>query len=156
MDNRVVRALGALAVASVVAASVGVERAAAHPHVFVKVETRLVAKDGALVGLRHTWIFDETWLANQILEHDKDGDGKLSAAELVPLTTESKATLEMFRSFTVVRAGGTLTRVVAPRDLAFAYRGAGMGLTFTVSLAKPVPLANLHLTLLDQLGVARP
>lgn len=114
----------------------------AHPHVFVKVKTQLVAKGGVLVGIKHTWLFDQTWIDNQLLEHDKDGDGKLSRAELGPLEAESKATLEMFKSFTLVRAGGAVIRVAAPRDLSVDYHGAAMGLSFTVNLAKPVPLAG--------------
>ena len=121
--------------------------AAAHPHVFVKVKTQLIVKDGALIGVRHAWLFDETWLGNQLLEHDADGDGRLSPEELVGLTTQSKATLEMFRSFTVVRAGGAMIRATNPRDLAYAYHGALLGLVFTASLAKPVPLAGSEVLL---------
>lgn len=119
----------------------------AHPHVFAKVQTELLTKDGTLVGLRHTWVFDAAWRDNQLLEHDKDNDGKLTRAELAPLEAESKATLAMFRSFTLVRIGGNVVRVVNPRDLAVDYHGEVLGLTFTVSLAKPVPLAGSNMLL---------
>lgn len=134
-------ALGGLAAIACLTMA-AVQPATAHPHVFVKVKTQLIAKDGVLVGLRHTWMFDHTWLENQLLEHDKDGDGKLSRAELAPLEAESKATLEMFRSFTVVRVGGSLIRVTNPRDVVVEYHGPVLGLTFTVTLAKPVTLAG--------------
>ncbi len=123
------------------------QRTAAHPHVFVKVRTELVAKDGALVGLRHTWIFDQIWLENQLLEHDKDNDGKLTREELAPLETESRQTLELFRSFTLLRAGGNMVRVANPRDVVVEYHGAVLGMSFTVSLAKPVPLLGSELLL---------
>ena len=112
----------------------------AHPHVFAKVKTYLIAVDGNLVALRHTWVFDQAWLDSQLLEHDKDGDGKLTPAELAPLLAESKSTLEMFKSFTVVRAGGAMIRVTNPRDLSIDYFGPVLGLSFTATLAKPAPL----------------
>ncbi len=121
--------------------------ASAHPHVFAEVRTELLTKDGALVGLRHTWIFDAAWRDNQLLEHDKDNDGKLTREELAPLEAESKATLAMFRSFTLVRAGGNVFRVVSPRDVTVDYHGEVLGLTFTVSLAKPLPLSGSNLLL---------
>lgn len=130
------------AAAAVLALIAGeVHEAAAHPHVFTKVRTQLIAKDGALVGLRHTWIFDQVWLENQLLEHDKDNDGKLTREELAPLEAESRQTLEMFRSFTLLRAGGNIVRVVNPRDVVVEYHGAVLGMSFTATLAKPVPLA---------------
>ena len=132
-------AAGVVALARTVAAA---HEAAAHPHVFAKVRTQLIAKDGALVGLRHTWIFDQNWLENQLLEHDKDNDGKLTREELAPLEAESRQTLEMFRSFTLVRAGGNIIRVVGPRDVVVEYHGAVLGMSFTATLAKPVPLAG--------------
>ena len=128
-------------------ALLGGTSASSHPHVFVKVKTQLIAKDGALVGLRHTWMFDETWLENQLLEHDKDNDGKLSRDELKPLEDESRQTLEMFKSFTVVRSGGALVRVANPRDVVVDYAGSLLGLSFTVSLLKPLPLTGSELLL---------
>lgn len=125
--------------------------ATAHPHVFIKVKSQLIAKDGALVGFRHTWVFDEIWLQNQLLEHDKDNDGKLTPAELEPLASESRQTLEMFKSFTVVRAGGTAIRAVNPRDVVVEYDGPVLALSFTASLAKPVALAgDVQLEVYDQ------
>lgn len=115
-------------------------QAAAHPHVWIKVKTQLVTERGALVGLKHTWVFDESWLAVQLEEHDKDKDGRLTPEELKPLAEESRQTLDMFKSFTVVRAGGTLVRAVKPRDVAISYHGDVLGMSFTVSLARPVAL----------------
>jgi len=124
-----------------------VHRAEAHPHVFTRVSTQLIAKDGALVGLRHTWIFGQSWLENQLLEHDKDNDGKLTREELAPLEMESRQTLEMFRSFTLVRAGGNIIRVVNPRDVVIDYHGEVLGMSFTVTLGKPITLSGSELLL---------
>lgn len=138
-NNHHMQILGALAATAALASSWPV---AAHPHVFAKVRTELIAKDGALVALRHTWIFDKIWLENQLLEHDKDNDGKLTREELGPLEAESRQTLDMFRSFTVVRSGGALIRVANPRDVVVDYVGEVLGLSFTASLAKPVSLTG--------------
>jgi ABC-type uncharacterized transport system substrate-binding protein len=119
----------------------------AHPHVFVKVRADLMTRDGALVGLRYTWIFDRTWLESQLLEHDKDNDGKLSREELRPLEDESRQTLEMFRSFTAIRAAGTLIRLATPGDVVVDYRGDVLGLSFTAMLPKPLPLAGNEILL---------
>lgn len=142
MRTMMQRAHALRALAAAIAMIAAAHSAAGHPHVFAKVRTQLFAKDGALVGLRHTWIFDQVWLENQLLEHDKDNDGKLSREELAPLEAESRQTLELFRSFTVIRAGGNVVRVTNPRDVVVEYHGAVLGLSFTATLAKPVPLAG--------------
>lgn len=136
------RAHALKALAAAIAMIAAAHSAAGHPHVFAKVRTQLFAKDGALVGLRHTWIFDQIWLENQLLEHDKNNDGKLSREELAPLEAESRQTLELFRSFTVIRAGGNVVRVTDPREVVVEYHGAVLGMSFTATLAKPVPLAG--------------
>ena len=138
---------GAAAGGVAVVAFLSVGSVAAHPHVFVKVRSELIAKSGAVVQVRQTWIFDETWLESQLLEHDKDNDGKLTREELLPLEEESRQTLEMFRSFTLIRAGGNVIRAASPRDVVVDYHGAVLGLSFTATFAKPVPLAGAELLL---------
>lgn len=135
------------AVAVALAVLGAIPAAQAHPHVFIQVKTQLIAKDGQLVGLRHRWRFDETWLNNQLMEHDKDGDGKLTRAELAPLEAESRQTLEMFRSFTVLRSQGALIRVTNPSDVVVDYLGDVLALSFSVTLAKPIPLAGAEILL---------
>ncbi len=122
------------------ATSICSSAAIAHPHVWIKVKTELIVSGGTLTGLRHTWVFDQSWLASQLEEHDKDKDGLLTAQELAPLIAESRETLETFKSFTIVRAGGNIVRAVKPRDVSIDYHGALLGMTFTASLAKPLPL----------------
>jgi ABC-type uncharacterized transport system substrate-binding protein len=126
--------------AAAVSFLVGACDASAHPHVWVKVKTVLVVEGGLLTGLKHTWVFDESFLASQLDEHDADKDGRLSAEELAPVAVESQQTLDTFKSFTVVRAGGALIRAVKPRDVVIGYHSAVLGMSFTVSLAKPIPL----------------
>lgn len=116
------------------------QSAMAHPHVQVKVRTQLLHEGGAVVGLHHIWVMDEAWLASQLEEHDRNNDGRLSAEELVPVIAESKATLEMFKSFTTVRQGGNRIRPGAPQDLTIDYYGQLLGMSFVVLLDKPVPL----------------
>jgi len=147
MSSKTIRWLAVISAAGILGL-MSATAALAHPHVFVKVKSKLLAKDGALVGLQHTWILDEQWLQSQLEEYDKDRDGRLTREELAPLEAESKATLEMFRSFTMVRSGGTPIRAVDPRDVVVDYQGDVLGLSFTVTLAKPVPLVGRE-TLLE-------
>ncbi len=121
--------------------------AEAHPHVSIKVRTLLLVQGGALTGLHHIWVMDQGWLASQLEQHDKDGDGKLSAEELVELTAESKATLEMFKAFTTIRHGGIRIRPGVPQSLSIEYFADRLGLSFVVPLPKPIPLAGAELLL---------
>ncbi len=119
----------------------------AHPHVWIQVRTLLLVEGGALTGLHHIWVLDEPWLTSQLEEHDKDQDGKLSPSELVAVAAQTKATLEMFKSFTTIRHGGNRIRPGAPREVSVSYYGDILGISFVVPLPKPIPLAGADLLL---------
>lgn len=138
------RRLSALAAALTLSLSSAAE---AHPHVWIKVRTVLLVEGGALVGLHHIWVLDESWRNSQLDQHDKDNDGRLSAAELEPLAAESKTTLEMFKSFTTIRTGGARIRPGPPRDMTIENYGDLLGMSFAVRLDKPIPLAGAELLL---------
>jgi ABC-type uncharacterized transport system substrate-binding protein len=133
--------------AAVVLTATAAPLALAHPHVQVQVRTTLLVKDGAVIGLRHVWVMDEQWRLSQLELHDKNSDGTLSEEELAPLVEESKATLELFKSFTTLRHGSQRIRPAAVQQLMIGPHGDRLGLTFVVKLAKPVPLAGSELLL---------
>lgn len=114
--------------------------ASAHPHVWVQVQTALIVENGAIAGLRHTWVFDKAYLASALEDYDTDHDGTLTAEELAPLTKLSLETLKAFKYFTVVRSGRTELPLERPQDVVTRYEGDLLALQFTVSLAKPVPV----------------
>jgi ABC-type uncharacterized transport system substrate-binding protein len=119
----------------------------AHPHVWAQVQTALIIENGAIAGLRHTWVFDKAYLASALEEYDSDHDGTLTAEELAPLTKLSLDTLKEFKSFTVVRAGRAEVPLESPRDVVTRYEGDLLALQFIVSLAKPVPLRGSEVQL---------
>lgn len=125
----------------------GAQPAWAHPHVWIQVRTLLLVEGGALTGLHHIWVLDEAWLTSQIEEHDADKDGKLSPTELAAVAVQSRATLDMFKSFTTIRHGGNRIRPGAPRDVSTSYYGEFLGMSFVVPLPKPIPLAGADLLL---------
>ena len=114
---------------------------------FIKVRTLLLVEGGALTGLHHVWVLDEGWRRSLLDENDRDGDGQLSATELATAEAESKATLEMFKSFTTIRHGSNRIRPGAPQDLKIETFGDQLGMSFKVPLAKPIPLAGAELLL---------
>ena len=121
--------------------------ATAHPHVSISVRTILLVEGGAVTGLHHIWLMDEAWLATQLEEHDKDKDGKLSTEELEGIAKESRSTLDIFKSFTTIRHGNQRIRPGAPGPVKIDYLGDLLGLSFTVPLPKPIPLAGADLLL---------
>ena len=66
--------------ASACAASLGLlaaaAPAAAHPHVWVAVETTVLYEAGRIVGLRHRWSFDDLYTAMAIQGLDANNDGR--------------------------------------------------------------------------------
>lgn len=62
--------------------------AAAHPHVFVEATVELVVADGALVGVRLSWLYDDffSFLLTSDLGIDPEGDMILTPEEEAALT----------------------------------------------------------------------
>src|SRR5690606_6177417 len=75
---RWIAALGAVVLA-------GASPAAAHPHVWVTVETTVLYQGGAITGLQHKWTFDDMYTAMAIQGLDTNGDGTYSREELTEL-----------------------------------------------------------------------
>ena len=80
--------------------------ALAHPHVWVGTQTKIIFENGALSGLRYTWLFDEMYTANAIEGLDKNKDGKFEAAELEELTKVNIEGLKEFDYFTAATMAG--------------------------------------------------
>ena len=59
--------------------------AAAHPHVWITVETTVLYDKGAFTGLQHKWTFDEFYTAMAIEGLDKNKDGIYDREELSEL-----------------------------------------------------------------------
>src|SRR5258705_11620002 len=101
-----------------VAASLGVlvAPAAAHPHVWIIVETTLMFDKGAFTGLRHKWSFDQYYTAMAIEGLDKNKDGKYDREELAELAKVNIDGLKDFAYFTAASVAGQEVKFAPPSD----------------------------------------
>jgi ABC-type uncharacterized transport system substrate-binding protein len=73
--------------------------AAAHPHVFVEHTVTLVMKDGALDGLRFSWVFDEMFSATLRSNFVKGKPDKLPKETIAQIEQRAFANLAQFGYF---------------------------------------------------------
>lgn len=113
--------------------------AGAHPHVWVKIETEVLADAGQRVsGLRHSWTFDEFYSAFATQGLDKNKDGKLDEKELAPLAEVNITSLKEFDYFTFVKVDGQDAKLLEPApDYRLEHRDGVLTLHFTLPLAQP-------------------
>jgi len=90
--------------------------AAAHPHIWVSVRTTVLYDNGAIVGLRHAWTFDQYYSVMAIEGLDTNKDGKYSRAELAELAKVNVEALKEFAYFTFPRLKGQDLAVEMPKD----------------------------------------
>jgi ABC-type uncharacterized transport system substrate-binding protein len=112
--------------------------AAAHPHVWITVETTVLYENGAFTGVRHKWTFDEFYTAMAIEGLDKNQDGKYDRSELAELTKVNMDGLKEFAYFTLAGLAGTELKFTEPRDYYLEHADGVLSLHFTLPLAQPV------------------
>jgi ABC-type uncharacterized transport system substrate-binding protein len=112
--------------------------AQAHPHVWVTVETTLLYEQGAFVGLRHKWTFDEFYTAMAIEGLDKNKDGKYDRAELAELAKVNVDALKDFDYFTYPALAGQALKLGTARDYWLEHADGILALHFTLPFARPV------------------
>ena len=112
--------------------------AAAHPHVWVAVETTVLYDAGRVVGLRHRWTFDELYAAMAIQGLDANGDGRYEREELAELAQVNIDGLKEFAYFTQARLGPRELQLAAPTDYWLEYKDNVLSLQFTLPMAEPV------------------
>lgn len=132
------RILGAWIVALGVAFAWTIAPAAAHPHVWVTVETTVLYKDGTITGLQHKWTFDDMYAAMAIQGLDANGDGQYSREELTELAQVNIDGLKEFGYFTVAKLGTTAVKAKDPVDYYLEYTGGVLSLHFTLPFEQPV------------------
>lgn len=104
------------AIAGGLAAALGSAAALSHPHVWVATQSHAIFENGALTGLRYTWMFDEMYTTSAIDGLDKNNDGKLDAAELDELIKVNIEGLKEFEYFTTVTMAGKPVQFADPKD----------------------------------------
>src|SRR6185503_7410802 len=111
--------------------------AAAHPHVWITVETTLMYDKGGFSGLHHKWTFDQYYTAMAIEGLDKNKDGKYDREELAELAKVNIDGLKEFAYFTYPVAGGQEVKVGEARDYWLEHKDGGLSLIFTLPFANP-------------------
>lgn len=128
---RLIAAFGAVLAGSAVPA-------AAHPHVWVTVETTVLYEGGAITGLQHKWTFDDMYTAMAIQGLDANGDGQYSREELKELAQVNIDGLREFGYFTVAKLGKAPVNAKPPVDYYLEYKDGLLSLHFTLPFAEPV------------------
>jgi ABC-type uncharacterized transport system substrate-binding protein len=80
--------------------------ATSHPHVWIDAVATFAFEEGALVGLRQHWRFDEFFSSFVIEEHDANGDKVLQAAEIAAIRAQAFSNLEEYGYFVHARLDG--------------------------------------------------
>lgn len=118
--------------------------AAAHPHVWVSVETEVVlGPNKEIVGFRHKWTFDEMYAQFATDGLDTNGDGVFSEEELRPLAKTNVEALKEFEYFTYPFVGATKLPLKDRSDYRLEYKDKALTLYFTLPLEKPIPYAKI-------------
>jgi ABC-type uncharacterized transport system substrate-binding protein len=112
--------------------------AGAHPHVWVAVEATLLYENGAFVGLRHKWTFDEFYTTSAVEGLDKNKDGIYDRAELAELAKVNIDALKDFDYFTFPTLAGQALKLGEPKDYWLEHKDGVLSLVFTVPFASPV------------------
>lgn len=112
--------------------------AAAHPHVWVTVETTVVYDKGRITGLTHRWVFDDMYTAMAIQGLDANGDGTYSREELQELAQVNIDGLKEFAYFTYPKLGETAIKQKEPIDYYLEHKDGLLALHFTLPFEQPV------------------
>jgi ABC-type uncharacterized transport system substrate-binding protein len=114
--------------------------AVAHPHVFVNARAEvLFDAQGRMTDIRHVWEFDPAFSAFASQGLDKNGDGKLSAAELAPLAKTNVKSLNYYKFFTWLTVGKQKIKLEFPDKYFLRARKGQLTLYYELPLATPTP-----------------
>lgn len=111
---------------------------AAHPHVWVSVETTVVYDQGKITGLQNRWTFDEAYTSMALEGLDTNGDGTYDRKELAELAQVNIDGLKEFDYFTHAKLSDAPLTMAAPRDYWLEYKGQILTLHFFLPLSEPV------------------
>lgn len=132
------RSLAVIAVAILATLGITATSASAHPHVWVKIRTKLLYDNQSLVAIQQSWVFDELYTAMAIQGLDKNGDGTYSREELAELAQVNIEGIQDFDYFTDVRLGDKRLTVKERSDYWLHHEDGVLTLHFTLDLEAPV------------------
>ncbi|WP_198144828.1 DUF1007 family protein [Pseudorhodobacter aquimaris] len=122
-----------------------VNATAAHPHVFVDAKgTFIFAEDGRLAGVRIYWLYDAftTLLLYETLDLDKDGDGKLDAADLETVKRGETDWAPDYEGDTYLWVEGAKQVLSRPANASAQMHDDRIGVGFELTLENPVDMSD--------------
>jgi ABC-type uncharacterized transport system substrate-binding protein len=126
--------------------------AAAHPHVWVVAKSSVIyGPDGSVVGVRHSWVFDDMYSAFATQGLDQKTKGEFTREELESLAKENVESLKDFDFFTFAKLDGKKAVFTDPRDyyLEFNSKDTVLTLNFVLPLKSPVKAKSLSFEVFD-------
>lgn len=133
-----------LSMSGVIGLQGAMSNAAAHPHVWVTVNTEILYDEGnAISGFRHKWTFDEYYSSFAVQGLDTNGDGKYDQQELAELTEVNITSLKEFGYFTYPKLAGKVLERSEPKDYRLEFDGTQLTLFLTLPLAEGVKAAEV-------------
>lgn len=126
-------ALAGLAIACLCASP-----ALAHPHIFIDAKATILFNDaGELIGIRHSWTFDEAFSVWQTQGLDTNEDGVTSSEEMQELADENMAGLAEYGFYTYAGEGASTLPMASMDDARFTFEDGRSTLTFGVEPQGP-------------------
>ncbi|WMT86397.1 DUF1007 family protein [Pelagibacterium sp. 26DY04] len=118
----------------------------AHPHVWIDAAGEVLFENGAIVGMRHHWTFDQYFSAWAIQGLDADGDGVLTPTELQPLAEENIEGLDFYSYYTFADPEGLdgHAAVAGASDPSMVFENGQVTLTFTMAFAEPQRVNGIY------------
>ena len=126
--------------------------ASAHPHVWVTMQSTVVyGPDGAAVGVRHSWKFDDMYSAFAIQGLDHKDKDNFTSEELQALAKVNVESLKEYDFFTYAKADNKKAEFTDPVDyhLDFNAKDTVLTLHFVLPFKTPVKAKALRLEIFD-------
>jgi ABC-type uncharacterized transport system substrate-binding protein len=140
IDLNAIKMVGAVAVA-VLSWAGHIERAEAHPHIFVDARLEIdTTDDGRISEIRHVWRFDEVFSSSVLLDFDTNRNLKLDGDELKKVGETVRTSLKDFNYYTVMTDAGKDMPVAPPDVINVDYQDGQLLMFFAVKPGMPMPL----------------
>src|ERR1700688_1935456 len=106
---------------------IGVNPAAAHPHVWVTTASELIyAPTGSVTSIRHAWTFDDMFSTYALQGTVAKKKGVYTREELAPLAQTNVDSLKEYGFFTYARVDGKKQIFLPPSDYFLEYNDGAL------------------------------
>ena len=114
----------------------------AHPHGWIDIQvTVLLDDEGAVLGLRQSWLFDEMYSAFATEGFDSDGDGMPDMDHVAALVEANLMQLREYDYFTEAASAGAPLAIPDATDAVANFAGGRLFMAFTLLFDEPVARA---------------